>query len=96
MADAAARRRYANETKPGMMKQTTWEEPGAHPKHTRAENWTERATEVWVDIHSGHGGANNDDGDAPVAAVDKRVNQPSINHHDEAHRLVAQANSITT
>ena len=89
MADAAARRRYADETKPGTMKQTTREEPGAHPEHSGAENCTRRATEVWVDVHSGHGGANNDDGDAPVAALDKRVNQPSINHHDNMMKLKA-------
>ena len=89
MADAVARWHYAGETKPGTMKQTTREEPGAHPEHTRAENWTGRATEVRVDVHSGHGGANNDDGDAPVATVDKRVNQPSTKHHGNMAKLKA-------
>jgi len=81
MADAAARRRYADETKPGTMKQTTREEPGAHPKHTRAENWTGRATEVRVDVHSGHGGENNDDGGAQATVMDKMSNQLVIEHH---------------
>jgi len=89
MADAVARWHYAGETKPGTMKQTTREEPGAHPEHTRAENWTGRATEVRVDVHSGHGGANNDDGDALVAAVDKRVKQPSTKHHGNMAKLKA-------
>ena len=42
-----------------------------------------------VDGHHGHDGANNGDGSAPVAAVDKRVNQPSINHHDNMVKLKA-------
>ena len=34
-----------------------------------------------ADGHSGHGGASNGDDGAPVAAVDKRSNQPVIEHH---------------
>ena len=33
------------------------------------------------DVHSNHGGASNNDGDVPVAAVDKMVNQPGTKHH---------------
>jgi len=39
-----------------------------------------------VDGHHGHGGANNDDGGAPV---DKRVKQPSTQHHDNMAKLTA-------
>ena len=89
MVDAAARRRYAGETKPGTMKQTTREEPGAHPELDGAKSGVGGSTDMLVDGHSDHGGASNDDGDAPVAAVDKRVNQPSINHHDNMAKLKA-------
>ena len=89
MADAVARWHYAGETKPGTMKQTTREEPGAHPEHTGADDQTRGATEERVDGHSNHGGASNDSDDAPVAAVDKRVNQPRINHHDNMVKLKA-------
>ena len=33
------------------------------------------------DVHSTHGGASNDDGDVPVAAVDKMVNQLGTKYH---------------
>ena len=33
------------------------------------------------DVHSTHGGASNDDGDVPVAAVDKMVNQPGTKQY---------------
>ena len=33
------------------------------------------------DVHSTHGGANNDDDDVPATAVDKMVNQPGTKHH---------------
>ena len=34
-----------------------------------------------VDVHSNHGGVIFDDGDAPVATMDKTVNQPGTKHH---------------
>ena len=37
--------------------------------------------ETWFDGHSGHGGANFDDGDAPVTAVEEMVNQPGTKNH---------------
>ena len=40
-----------------------------------------------VDVHSGHGEANFDDGDALVAAVDKTVNQPNTKHHGNKAEL---------
>ena len=39
------------------------------------------------DVHGNHGGASNDDGDVPVAAVDKMVNQPGTKHHDIVAKL---------
>ena len=40
-----------------------------------------------VDGHSGHGGASNGDGGASVTAVDKRSNQPAIEHHGNKAKL---------
>ena len=40
-----------------------------------------------VDGHSGHGSASNGDGGAPVASVDKRSNQPIIEHHGNKVKL---------
>ena len=42
-----------------------------------------------VDGHHGHGGANNGDGGAPMAAVDKRVKQTSTHHHGNMAKLTA-------
>ena len=42
-----------------------------------------------VDGHHGHGRSNNGDGGAPVAAVDKRVKQPSTHHHGNMAKLTA-------
>ena len=76
-----ARLRYAGETTTVAVKQSTWEESGAHPKHTRVERGTEGATEKRVDDHNRHGGASYVDGGVPVAAVDKRLNQQGTKHH---------------
>ena len=37
--------------------------------------------ETRFDGHSGHGGANFDDGDAPATAVEEMVNKPGTKHH---------------
>ena len=89
MADAAAQCHYAGETKPGTMKQTTREEPGAHPKHVEGDGRAGGTTERRVDSHSDHGGAIFDDGDASVAVVDKMVKQPSTQHHGNMAKLTA-------
>ena len=81
MADAVARLRYAGDRRPVTVKQTTWEEPGAHPEHVEGDGRAGGTTESRVDGHSDHSGAIFDDGDAPVAAVDKTVKQPSTQHH---------------
>ena len=39
------------------------------------------------DVHSNHGGASNDDGDAPVAMVDKMIKQQGIKHHNIKAKL---------
>ena len=69
------------------MKQTTREEPGAHPKHVEGDGRAGGTTERRVDGHNNHGGASNDNGDVLVAAVDKRSNQPVIEHHENKVKL---------
>ena len=39
------------------------------------------------DVHSTHGGANNDDDDVPATAVDKMVNQLGTKHHGITKKL---------
>ena len=39
------------------------------------------------DVHSTHGGANNDDDDVPATAVDKMVNQLGTKHHGIMEKL---------
>ena len=75
-----ARWHYAGETKPGTMKQTTREEPGAHPEHAGAESRTGGAMETWFDGHSGHGGATVIGGGVPATTVVKRIKPPVIEH----------------
>ena len=65
------------------------EGPVAHPERVGAKSETEEATARRVDDHSYHGGASNDDGDAPVAAVDKRVKQLITQHHGNMAKLTA-------
>ena len=81
MADTAARQHYAGDRRPVAVKQTTREEPGAHPEHIEGDGRAGGTTDRRVDGHSDYGGAIFDDGDAPVAAVDKMVKQPGTKHH---------------
>ena len=74
MADTAERLHYAGETRPIEIKQSAWEGSAAHPERDGAKSEVEGSTEMQVDGHSGHGGASNGDGGAPVTAVDKRSN----------------------
>ena len=87
MAAMTARLHYAGDRRPVVVKQTTREEPGAHPELTGAESWTGRAMDERFDVHSSHGGASNDDGDVLAAAVVKRIKQPVIEHHEIKAKL---------
>ena len=74
MADVAARRCHTGKTRPVECKQKAREGSVAHHEHVGAKSETGEATVTWVDVHSGHGGANFGDGDAQATAVDKTVN----------------------
>ena len=76
-----ARQLYAGDVKPVELKQRIQEAPVAHPERVGAKSETGEATVTRVDDHSDHGGASNDDGDAPVVAVDKTIKQHGIKHH---------------
>ena len=89
MADATARRCYARDRRLVAVKQRVQEAPVAHPERVGAKSETGEATAAWVDDHSDHGGASNDDGDAHVAAVDKRVKQLITQHHGNMAKLTA-------
>ena len=80
MADLAVRLHYAGKTRPVELKQKARECSAAHPEHDGAKSEVGGITEMLVDGHSGHGGA-------PVTAVDKRSNQPVIEHHGNKVKL---------
>ena len=86
--------RYAGDVRPVAVKLSAWKGSAAHPKHSGAKSGVGGSTEMLVDGHSdnggasnGDGGASNGDGGAPVAAVDKRTNQPVIEHHGNKAKL---------
>ena len=87
MADMAERLHYTSETRLVEIKQSAWEGSAAHPEHDGAKSEVGGSTEMLVDGHSGHGGASNDDDGALVAAMDKRSNQPVIEHHGNKAKL---------
>ena len=89
MADTAEQLHYTSETSAVVVKQTAREEPEAHPEHVEGDGRAGGTTDRRVDGHSDHGGAIFDDGDAPVAAVDKTVKQPSTQHHGNMAKLTA-------
>ena len=89
MEDTATQRCYAGETSAVAIKQIAREEPEAHPECAGVGSWTGEATMMHVDVHSYHGGVIFDDGDAPVAAMDKTVNQPGTKHHGIMAKLEA-------
>ena len=83
-----ARLRYASDVRPVAVKLSAWKGSVAHPEHDRARSRVRGSTKMLVDGHSGHGGVNHvGDGGAPVAAVDKRSNQPVIEHHGNKAKL---------
>ena len=81
MAATTVQLRYAGETRPVAVKQSTREESGAHPKHARAEIRTGGAALMRVDGHSSHDDAGFVSGGVLVATVDKRLNQQGTKHH---------------
>ena len=87
MADTAKRLHYVGKTRPVEIKQSAWEGSAAHPKRDGAKSEVGGSTLMLVDGHSGHGGAIFDDGDAPVAVMDKTVNQPGTKHHSIMTKL---------
>ena len=89
MADATARWCYASDRRLVAVKQRVQEAPVAHPERVGAKSETREATSTRVDDHSYHSGASNDDGDALVAAVDKRVKQLITQHHGNMAKLMA-------
>jgi len=89
MADATARRCYADETRPVEIKQKAWEGSAAHHEHVGAKNETGEATVTRVDIDSGHGIADFIDGGVPATAVGKTSKQQVIEHHKNKTELMA-------
>ena len=87
MADTVTRLRYASDVRPVTVKLSAWKGSAAHPELDGAKSRVGGSTEMLVNGHSGHGGASNGDGGAPVAVVDKRSNQPVIEHHGNKAKL---------
>ena len=81
MADTAAWRCYAGETKPKTVKQKAQEEPGAHPDHVEGDRQAGGTTERWVNVHGGHGEAEIVDGGEPATTVGKTTKQQRIKYH---------------
>ena len=73
MADTTARRRYADDRRPVTVKQTTWEELGAHLDHFEGDGRVRGTKERRVDGHSDHGGANHVDDGVQATAMVKRI-----------------------
>ena len=87
MADMVTRLRYAGDVRSVTVKLSAWKGSVAHPERDGAKSEVRGSTEMQVDGHSGDGGASNGDGGAPVAVVDKRSNQPVIEHHGNKAKL---------
>ena len=81
MADTAARRHYAGETKPKTVKQKAQEESGAHPDHVEGDGQAGGTTERWVDVHGGHGEAEIVGEGVSTTAVGKMTKKQWIKHH---------------
>ena len=81
MADTAAQRHYAGETKLKTVKQKAQEEPGAHPDHVEGDRQARGTTERWVDVHGGHGEAEIVDDGEPATTVGKTTKQQRIKYH---------------
>ena len=75
---------YAGDRRPVEIKQSAWEGSAAHPERNGAKSEVGGSTEMLVD---GHSGASDGDGDEPVTVMDKRSNQPVIEHHRNKAKL---------
>ena len=73
MVDTTTRRRYAGDRRPVTVKQTTREEPGAHPDHVEGDGRVGGTKERRVDGHSDHGGANHVGDGVQAIAMVKRI-----------------------
>ena len=71
MADATAQWCYAGESRPVEIKQRALEGSAAHHDHVGAKNEIGEATVTWVDVDSGHGGADFIDGGVSAIVVAK-------------------------
>ena len=81
------RLRYTDDVRPVAVKLSAWKGSVAHPERDGAKSEVGGSTEMLVDGHSGHDSASNGNGGASVAAVDKRSNQPVIEHHGNKVKL---------
>jgi len=73
MADTTARRCYAGDRRPVTVKQTTREEPGAHPDHVEGDGRVGGTKERRVDGHCNHGGANHVGDGVQATTMVKRI-----------------------
>ena len=73
MVDTTTRRRYAGDRRPVTVKQTTREEPGAHPDHVEGDGRVEGTKERRVNGHGDHGGANHIGDGIQATAMVKRI-----------------------
>ena len=78
MADAVARQRYADETRPVTVKQRVQEESGTHPGRVEATCEIGEAMVTRFDGDSDHGGADLVDDGVPATAVAKRPNKSGL------------------
>ena len=82
-----ARRHNPDDRSLVAVKQTTQEEPGAHPEHVEDDERAGGTTQRQVDGHSDHGDASNGDGGAPVAVMDEMTKQQGVKHHNIKAKL---------
>ena len=87
MADTAAQRCYASETKPKTVKQKAQEEPGAHPDHVEGDGQAGGTIKRWVNVHGGHDEAEIIDSGEPATAVGKMTKQQRIKYHNIETKL---------
>ena len=73
MVATTAQQRYTGDRRPVMVKQTTWEEPGAHPDHVEGDGRAGGTMERRVDGHSDHGGARIVGSGVPMTMMNKRT-----------------------